>query len=186
MTSLPLACALLLCASGPWLLRYGWQYKRSPVILAWVAMASAAITLTAGEGAWGLAAGTTAAMASASLVLAHAALVTPPPGRPPRGRIPLPLPPVPANWPDVVRRLSVFGIVAVLDLAASLWLAWTVQRALFRQGINEADTTALALFLFPLLWLTAASWQMTRTRPATMALAPCAALILGSVLWLTT
>ncbi|MCJ2179392.1 hypothetical protein [Novosphingobium album (ex Hu et al. 2023)] len=155
------------------------------MIMAWVAMASAAITLMSGEGAWGLAAGTTATMASASLVLAHAALTTPPPGCTTRDRVALPLPPVPVSWPDACRRLGVFGIVVVLDLAASLWLAWTVQRALFRAGISEANTTALALFLCPLLWLAAASWQMICTRLAAMAMAPLAALILGSIVWLT-
>ncbi|WP_067733057.1 hypothetical protein [Novosphingobium naphthalenivorans] len=184
MPGLPFAAALALCAAGPLLLRYGWQRQRLAVIAAWAAMALAAMILGRGEGAWGLAAGATVAMASAALVLGHAAMTTPAPQRTTPARVPAPLPLPPIAGRDMARRLGVFIIVVLLDLAAALGLAWALQRALFHAGGREADTTALALFAFPLFWFAAAALQMTCKRLAAMMWAPLAALSLGAILWL--
>jgi hypothetical protein len=186
MADLPLAAPLALCAIGPVLLRYGWQHRRWPVIAGWAIITLAAAMLATAGGAWSMALGTTVSMGSAALLLAHAALATAAAQRVVQQRIPAPLPPVPIDWPDVARRCGVFSVVVILDAAASLWLSWALQQALFQHGVSEADTTALALFLFPLLWLLLASWQMTCERLAVMARAPLALAILGGVLWLTT
>lgn len=194
MTSTPtLAAALALWAAGPVVLRYGWQRNRPVVAGAWAILALAAVLLVRGEGAWGLAAGATCAMASAMVMLGMAAAVTPgaivrtPRAAAERGGAP------PGDLPlggDLARRLTIFLVVVVLDLAASALLAWSVQRGLFRSGTGAADATALALFLLPLLWVAMASWQMMLDRTAAitagMMAAPISAALLGGLLWLTT
>lgn len=184
MPAWSLGGSLALCAAGPWLLRHGWQRSSAPVIAGWVALAGASLVLSSLHGAWGLATGATVAIASAASLLIHAALATPGPGREIPERIAAPLPPAGIDRHDLARRLSVFTVVVVLDLGASLWLGWSVQRACFRLGMGEANTTALALFLFPLLWLAAASWQMTCARLAAMIAPPLFGLVAGGVLWL--
>lgn len=184
MAGATLTGALALCAAGPLLLRYGWQRSRAVVAIAWTAMAVATALLAAGEGAWGLTAGATVSMTMALAVIAQAAAATPAPQRTPRERAPAPLPVGPVDWPDIARRCGVFLVVVGLDLAAGLWLAWVVQRAMFRAGSHEADATATALFLLPLLWIAMASWQMTCRTLSAMIPAPVAVALVGGIAWL--
>lgn len=170
--------------AGPVALRLGWRHHRAPVALGWAALALAAVLLARDSGAWGLAVGSTVAMLSALALLAQAALATPSPRRATAGRIAMPLPAESIDWPDVRRRAGVFLVVIVLDLVATLFLAWSAQRALFRSGANAADATALALLLLPVLWLGLASWQMTRNHLGTMLPLPVALIVVGGVTWL--
>lgn len=180
-----LTLGLFLSLVGPVALRFGWQRSRAMVALGWLALGGAAALLVRDAGAWGLASGSTAAMASAVALLIQAALATAPPRRLASERAPGALPPEPIDWADVRRRAGIFLVVVVLDLAASLLLAWTAQRALFRTGTNAADATAFALFLLPMLWLTLVAWQMTRCRLWAMLPAPMTLLLLGGIAWLS-
>jgi hypothetical protein len=101
-------------------------------------------------------------------------------------RIVPPQPPLPFDGADLARRLLIFLIVVPLDLAATALLAWAAQRTAYRGRWADADATALALFLLPLLWMMIAGWQMTaRPRLAAMAAAPLGCAALGGLLWLT-
>lgn len=181
-----LIVALVLCLAGPVALRLGWQRAPLPVGLGWGALGLAAVLLARGEGAWGLALGATCAMACATLILAQAGLVTPGPRRVVAERPGLRVPSPSFDPVDLARRIGVFLIVAVLDLAASLLAAWGVQRALFRSGMDEADAIAIGLFALPLLWAALASWQMMLSRLAPMALAAAGVGSVGGVMWLVS
>lgn len=195
MPTITLATALALCAAGPALLRYGWQRNRPAVVAAWAGLALAAALLLRGEGARGLAAGATCAMVSAMVMLAVAAAVTPGVAAPPRraGSARVAVSGSSSDLSsrgDLARRLGIFLVVVLLDLAASALLAWSVQRGLFHAGTGAADATAFALFLLPLLWLAMASWQMMLDRSTAMMgammAAPMSVALLGGLLWLAT
>ena len=180
-----MTAAILLAASGPLLLRMGWQRLRAPVIAGWVALAGAAALLLASEGAWGLAAGATAAMASAGLMISLAGF-TSPTGREAVRRESARRPREPLRWRGIGRCLLVFVAVVPAGLAASAFFAWAAQRAAFHAGWDAADSTALALFLAPLAWASAASWQLLYGQVTKMLMAPALLTGTGAFLWAMT
>lgn len=184
-----LAGAGMLCAAGPLLLRWGWQRQRLAVAGGWALLALAALMLTKAQGAWGLTVGATVAMATALLILAFAAVQSPAPlrtapARTIRQRAAEPQIRARFDGADLARRSGVFLIVVVVDLVASLWLAWVVQRALVRGGGDEANALAVALFGLPVAWLIVASWQMTMTRLGSMLMLALAMGVAGGIVWL--
>ncbi|OJW71263.1 MAG: hypothetical protein BGO57_02540 [Sphingomonadales bacterium 63-6] len=179
-----LSLGLALSLAGPLALRAGWQRNRAFVALGWSLLVGAAILLTLGEGAWGLAAGASVAMGMALILLAQAAIATPAPARLTPERIAAPVPSGPVDKRDLARRCAVFLIVAVLDLAAGLLLAWSFGSALFRFGMAEADAMAISLFALPVLWTAMASWQLTLTRLWPMVMIALWVALLGGLIWL--
>ncbi|WP_260929574.1 hypothetical protein [Novosphingobium sp. 9] len=167
-----IALPLLASAVGPVLLRYGWQRERWPVLLGWLILAFAAVALLQMAGARGLALGITAAMASAAVIVCWAGWQSPAPKvRAPRKKRertepsapPPPPPKAPMDWRGLGRRIAVFLLCGPVALAACAFAAWALQRMAWHGGWREANSSALALFGLPLLWICVMSWQMIAT-----------------------
>jgi hypothetical protein len=186
MSGTALLLALALCFAGPLALRLGWQTTWVAVASGWAMLALATALLVQGEGAWGLALGTSCTISSALLILAQVGMTTPAPLRPVADRAARLRSPTPLDPRDVGRRIAVFVIVAVLDLGASVLLAWSLQRALLRLGVLEADAVSAAIFILPVVWIMLASLQMTMNRPLPMLLSVACTGMLGVTTWLAT
>ena len=184
MTSTALFIALALCVAGPIALRLGWQRAMWTVASGWAMLAWAAVMLVRGEGAWGLALGASCAMACALFIVAQAGVVTPGPVRPIKDRPGRQLSPPSFDFRDFVRRVGVFLIVVVLDLVASVMLAWAFQRGLLHLGVLEANAVSTGIFVLPIVWIALASWQMTMVKPLSMIVAAFGTGLTGVITWL--
>ncbi|MXO66355.1 hypothetical protein [Altericroceibacterium endophyticum] len=174
---------IVLSLLGPLMLRLGWHRKSGWIMGGWALLTMAAVLLTFEYGAWGLAIGTCAAIASASVLLAVAALRTPA-GRLAKGRLPERKARRAPDWPDIARRWGVFIITFPLTLLATLFLAVRMEAFAVASGSSEANSMATAVIAAPIIWTIAMSWQMLCGTLFRMALAPAALFLAGGALWL--
>lgn len=178
-----LAIALLAVAIGVLLIRLGWGGRRGASVAGWAVAVLALVLLTARDGAWGLAMGTLAGIVAALAALLYSGWHTPAKRlRTAREPLSITLPVRPA---DIGRRLAVFVLVVPVAFLAAQWFAYGAQALARRQGAGETDAIVLTLFLQPLLWAGLMAWQMTRTGPAGMIVAPAGAAVLGTLFWIT-
>lgn len=147
-----IALALLVTAAGIALLRWGWHRSPSIVASGWAVLVAGLAWLTAMDGAWGLATGSTAAMLAASGILAHGALTAPVrTARVKTERIPS-VALHNARWSGVARRVAIFLLSAPLAGAAAILVALAILAGLRAGGVIEANSTALALLIWPVAW----------------------------------
>lgn len=175
------ASALLLVVAAIGLIRAGWSGQRRLGIAGWAVAALAAAILVHEDGAWGLALATVVAMLAAILLVLWSGWTSPARQRRPARELPAVA--IPRRWHDVLRRLAVFLLVVPVGFAATLWLTFGAQAVARSWGVGDADTTALTLFLLPLLWSALMGWQMTRADARRMVAPPLAAALLGTALW---
>lgn len=177
---MPVAGLSLVCV-GIGLVRWGWAGRRGAAPAGWLAAAAGLATLTAADGAWGVAIGTVAGIATALACLAWAGWTAPVR----RMRAPREAPAVllPRRWQGVARRLAVFLLVVPVAFAAAQWLAFGAQAFARGAGANAADATALTLMLQPVAWGVLMSWQMTRADAWRMIAPPLVAACAGTLLW---
>lgn len=167
---------------GMGLVRTGWDGRRVLAWSGWGVMLIALAGLALLTGAWGIAVGTTGAMAVALLLLARAAW-TAPTGRSRPARTPPSVTLPRLRIGGIARRVAVFLMVVPVGLAASALLAFGVQAQARRSGWAEADSIVLLLFLQPTLWAVLASVQMLRTGPVAMIAPTVLCAVAGLLLW---
>lgn len=176
-----IAPPLLAIVAGMVLVRLGWAGRRGAAALGWALALAALVLLAAGDGAWGLAVGTTTAIVVGLSLVLHAGWTSPARTvRPPREA---PAIHVPHHARDILRRLAVFALVVPVAFAAAQGLAFGLQAVARGAGWNDTDTTVLALFLQPVLWVAIMTVQMTRADAARMVAAPATAALAGLLLW---
>lgn len=155
------------------------------VFVGWAFVCAAAGMLALTDGAWGLAMGTTTGMIVALALLAHAAF-TSPEGFTAEPRVRLEQPRTAVTLPDFGRRATVFVLVVLANLSASLWLGVMLHRIAITLEWKPADALALALFAVPVLGALAACFQLLQRSLLRMTFAPLAMIATGAVLWLMT
>ncbi len=169
-------------ALGVAALRRGWGGRRGWIIAGWTLIGAALIALAVTAGAWGLAIGSSAAMAAAMAILARAGIAEPARDKRSPRAIPTVTPPR-WRWRGLARRIAVFLLIVPVGLVASAVLAFGADALARRAGWVEADSLALALFVQPVAWAILAAIQSMKPGPARM-IAPaliCAAI--GLVMW---
>lgn len=171
-------------AVGTMLVRVGWASSRAVAAIGWVAILAGLTVLTLRDGAWGLAIGTVAGMATALAILLHAGWRSP--AKPRRPAREAPSIAIPRRWPDIARRLGVFALVVPGAFVAAQWLAFGAQALARRGGAGDADAAVLALFLQPVLWGVIMTIQMTRANAARMIAPPVVAGLFGTALWVAS
>lgn len=175
------ALALVAIVAAMLMIRAGWAGRRGAAPLGWLIALAALVGLAAGDGAWGLAVGTTTGMATALVLVVQAGAASPRrTTRPPREA---PAINVPHHARDIVRRVAVFVLVVPVAFVAAQGLAFGAQAVARRLEWGEANATVLALFLQPILWATIMAVQMTRANAARMVAPPAAAALAGLLLW---
>lgn len=173
--------ALAAIAAAMLLVRIGWAGRRGAAPLGWVIAAAALAVLVAGDGAWGLAMGTTTAITVALALVLHAGATSP--RRITRPAREAPAIHVPHHARDIARRAAVFALVVPVAFVAAQGLAFGLQALARGAGWDESNTTVLALFLQPILWTAIMVVQMTRTDARRMIAAPAAAALAGLLCW---
>ncbi|USU10211.1 hypothetical protein NF700_08125 [Sphingomonadaceae bacterium OTU29MARTA1] len=176
-----IAAALIAIAVAIGLVRIGWDGRRPLAIAGWTLATTALLGLAWREGAWGIAVGTVAGIATALMLVLHAGWTSP--ARVTRPAREAPAITLPRRWSDLGRRCAVFVLVVPVAFAATQWLAYGAQAIARRSGAGDADAIVLTLFLQPILWGIVMSWQMTRAGLAQMVLPPAGAALIGTVLW---
>ncbi|RZM09971.1 MAG: hypothetical protein EOP68_07585 [Sphingomonas sp.] len=176
-----IALALVGIAAAMLLVRIGWEGSRGAAPLGWALAIAALVVLAAGNGAWGLAIGTTTGIVAGLALVLHAGWCSP--VRTVRPAREAPAIHVPHHARDILRRIAVFALVVPVAFAAAQGLAFGVQAVARGAGWNDTNTTVLALFLQPVLWTAIMAVQMTRTDAARMVAAPAAAALAGLLLW---
>ena len=175
------AAALLLIALAMGLVRLGWGGRRGVAIVGWGLALLGLATLARIDGAWGIAPGGVAGMASALAGLLWSGWRTPAkayrPAREPPSIV------LPRRIGDLARRSVVFVLVVPIAFAATQWLAFALHASMRRAGMGEADAIVLMLFVQPVLWASLATWQMTRRDARRMMPPVLATALLGTVVW---
>ena len=146
-------------AAGVGTLFFSWKRpSKTPGLTSagWGLFAAATTLAGMAGGAWGIAIAAMVGMALALGLLLRAALLSPDakgvqPAKP-RNAAKSPL--------RLGKRLSVFVMVVPAALLASLYLALAAFKLAEWMGAGEANAIALALFVFPLVWMGLAFWVM--------------------------
>lgn len=119
--------------------------------LGWGLIALASVLAWQAAGAWGVSIAALAGMASATVVLAVAA-VTAPAGKAKASNRRVRMLPENGEPKEIGRRIATFLIVVPVALLVSIGLAVVVRAIADLAGASEANSTALAFFATPLVW----------------------------------
>ena len=154
MADLLLLAGAVAAVAGVALLRHAWSLpKRSARInaIAWGLLALAVALGCAVAGMWGVAVEALVAMATAIVIMAHAAWTSPPSKAKASNRRVKMLPE--AGEPlGLWRRVLTFLIVIGLGLFAACGFAVCARWIAALAGAGEADANVLGLFVMPLAW----------------------------------
>lgn len=166
-----LAVPLLAAALGVVLLRFGWGRTGGVAVGGgWALIFAGLGMLVWGDGAWGLALGTSAAILAALGLLGQAALTTPA-GRQAPVREPAPSLPLRGDGlRGIGRRVAVFLCVVPAAAATSVLIALAGQALARAAGWHPADSGVAGLVLFPVAWTILATMLLLKDGPLRMAL----------------
>ncbi|EIZ78410.1 hypothetical protein WSK_3029 [Novosphingobium sp. Rr 2-17] len=153
-SSVLLAFALIAPLIGVGVLRLAWAGPRRSVganAAGWALMLGGALAGGMAHGAWGVSISALMGMAAAFLVLAWAAVASPPSkARASNRRVGL----IPQKGEPLrlAGRALTFVLVAVVAAIVAVGLAVTTRGVAGKAGVGAADATVLAYFVLPIVW----------------------------------